>query len=324
MRLRKVLSLLVVSLLIIMMCGMFSGCTTSREMKEQYKNEGIEALNKGDYKKAVDCFNEALKMAEGTVSSDEIDICYYKGAAQFNANDIEGAIKTYTALIDYDEDNPDPLFLRGSLYLKAGEKGPALDDYKDAIKKDEKNYDMYIAIYENLKAMNFVNEGEEFLNIALEKSGDSAEDCLARGRIYTLKKQYDAAETAFEKADDKGAEDAKIYLANLYLEEGEDAKCDRILDDVKKEESPSALACNAIATMELKRNNPEEALKYVNMGLDKMLPGNKKELLKNRIAATEAMGQFNEAYNYASEYLNEYPQDVDVSREMVFLSSRVA
>lgn len=320
---RRKLLCLVGSLVVIALGATITGCTTSSERQQQYKSEGLEALNKGQYAEAVELFNEALEMSEGTVSDNEIDICYCKAAAQFNANDKEGAIKTYTALIDYDKDNPYPYFLRGSVYLKSGEKGPAFDDYKDAIKIDEKNYDLYIAIYENLKAMNFEKEGEEFLNIALEKSGDSAEDCLARGRIYTLMKQYDAARTAFEKADDKNAEDAKIYLANLYLEEGNEAKCDEILESVKKDDNPSAMACNAIATMELKRNNPNEALIYVNKGLDKIIKKNRRDLLKNRIAATEKLGQFNEAYQYAVEYLEEYPQDVDVVRELEFLSSRI-
>lgn len=321
---RRQKPLYLIGLLVIMVLSVvMTGCTTSREKQEQYKTQGLDALNKGNYKEAVELFDEALKMSEGTVSDTEIDICYCKAAAQFNANDKEGAIKTYTALVDYDSKNPYPYFLRGSVYLKSGEKNPAFNDYKEAIKIDEKNYDLYIAIYENLKAMNFEKEGEEFLNIALEKSGDSAEDCLARGKIYTLVKQYDAARTAFEKADEKGAEDAKIYLADLYLEEGNESKCDEILEGVKKDGNPSAMACNAIATMELKRNNPNEALIYINKGLEKLITKNKKELLKNRIAATEKLGQFNEAYQYAVEYLEEYPQDVDVVRELEFLSSRI-
>ncbi len=300
-----------------------SGCQTSAEKQEEAKEAGIQAMNKGDYKKAVEMFDEALKSSEGTVSGDEIDICLYKAAAQYNMDDIKGAIKTYDALIEFDDKDPNPYFLRGSVYLKAGEKTAGLDDYKEAIKRDEKNYDLYIAIYENLKKMNFEKEGEEFLNIALEKSGDSAEDSLGRGRIYTLLKQYDAAVTAFEKAYDKGQEDAKIYLADMYLAEGKEDKCDKILDELKDEDNLSSLACNAIASMELKRGNPEEALAYVNMGLDKFSVKNKRDLLKNRVAAYEYMGQFNEAYTYAMEFLQQYPQDVDMAREVKFLSTRV-
>ena len=137
--------------------------------------------------------------------------------------------------MDYDEDNPYPCFLRGSVYLKAAEKSSAIDDYKEAIDRDDDNYDLYIAIYENLAALNFESEGQEFLNIALEKSGESADDCLARGRIYTLMGQYDAAKTAYEKADDKGSDDANIYLADMYLLQGKEDECDKILDEYKND-----------------------------------------------------------------------------------------
>ena len=301
----------------------FSACTTSRQRQEEYKSEGIIALNKGNFAEAVEHFNDALKSSEGTVGDREIDICYYKAAAQLNAGDTKGAIATYTALMEYDEDNPYPCFLRGSVYLKAAEKSSAIDDYKEAIERDDDNYDLYIAIYENLAALNFVSEGQEFLNIALEKSGESADDCLARGRIYTLMGQYDAAKTAFEKADDKGSEDANIYLADMYLEQGKEDECDKLLDAYKNESNISAVACNAIAGMELKRGNPEEALFYVTEGLDKLYVPNKKELLKNRVAAYEYMGSFSEAFTYATEFLQEYPQDADMAREVKFLSTRV-
>ena len=307
----------------LIMVFLVSACTTSHDRQEQYKSEGIMALNKGDYAKAIEFFNDALQSSEGRVDEGEIDICYYKAAAQFNMGDVKGAIKTYTALIDYDENNAYPYFLRGSVYLKSGEKSSGFDDYKEAIKIDEDNYDLYMAIYENLTALNYEREAQEFLNIALEKSGDSADDCLARGKIYTLLKQYDAAKTAYEKAIDKGADDANIYLANMYLAEGKEAECDKILEQYKNDENPNATECNALASMELRRGNPEEALKYINMGLDKFSVPNRKELLKNRVAAYEYMGSFNEAFTYAMEFLQEYPQDVDMAREVAFLTTRV-
>ncbi|MCR4612067.1 MAG: hypothetical protein K5644_09240 [Lachnospiraceae bacterium] len=323
MRFNKSLGRIIISALIVSTLFSLSACTTSKERQEQFKADGVAALNKGDYAKAVELFNEALSFSEGSVDDGEIDICYYKAAAQANNNDAKGAAQTYTALMEYDEDNPYPCFLRGSVYLKSGEKSAAIEDYKEAIKRDEENWDLYIAIYENLSAMNFENEAQEFLNIALEKSGDSKDECIARGRMYALMKQYDAAKTAFEKAKDKGSEDADIYLANMYLEQGKESECDKILETYKDKSDISSLACNAIAGMEIKRGHPEEALAYVNMGLDKFSVDNRKDLLRNRVAAYEYMGSFSEAFTYATEFLQEYPNDVDMTREVSFLSTRV-
>ena len=300
-----------------------SGCTTNAQRQDIIINNASKYISEGNYAQAIELLDEGLTLSEGRVGSKEIDISYYKAAAQYNSGDYAGAIKTYTALINYDEEDPNPLFLRGSVYLKSGEKTPALNDYKAAIKLDEEDYDMYIAIYENLSANNFVKEGEEFLNIALEKSTDSAEDCLVRGRIYTLMKQYDAADTAYKKAADKGAEDANIYLANLYYEQGKEAECDKLLEEYKSKENISALACNAIASMELKRNHPDIALEYVEQGLGKLVVRNRKDLLRNKVAALEAQGKFEDAFNTCIEFLEDYPQDVDMERERMFISTRL-
>ncbi len=299
------------------------GCTTKAQRQDIIIGNASKYMSEGNYAQAIELLNEGLTLAEGRVGDKEIDISYYKAAAQYNSGDYEGAIKTYTALANYDEDDPNPLFLRGSVYLKSGEKATALNDYKAAIKLDEEDYDLYIAIYENLAANNFIKEGEEFLNIALEKSGESADDCLARGRIYSLMKQYDAAETAFKKADDKGVEDANIYLANLYLQQGDELKCDKLLEEYKSKDTISALACNAIASMELKRNHPDVALEYVEQGLGKLVVNNKKDLLRNKVAALEALGRFEDAFNACVEFLELYPQDVDMDREKTFISTRL-
>lgn len=299
------------------------GCTTKAQRQDIIISNASKYMSEGNYAQAIELLNEGLTLAEGRVGDKEIDISYYKAAAQYNSGDYEGAIKTYTALANYDEEDPNPLLLRGSVYLKSGEKAMALNDYKAAIALDEDDYDMYIAIYENLAANNFIKEGEEFLNIALEKSGESADDCLARGRIYTLMKQYDAAETAFKKADDKGSEDANIYLANLYLQQGDELKCDKFLEEYKKKDTISALACNAIASMELKRNHPVEALEYVEQGLGKLVVDNKKDLLRNKVACLEALGRFEDAFNACVEFLDSYPQDVDMDREKIFISTRL-
>jgi len=299
------------------------GCTTKAQRQDIIIGNASKYMSEGNYAQAIELLNEGLTLAEGRVGDKEIDISYYKAAAQYNSGDYEGAIKTYTALANYDEDDPNPLFLRGSVYLKSGEKATALNDYKAAVKLDEEDYDLYIAIYENLAANNFIKEGEEFLNIALEKSGESADDCLARGRIYSLMKQYDAAETAFKKADDKGVEDANIYPANLYLQQGDELKCDKLLEEYKSKDTISALACNAIASMELKRNHPDVALEYVEQGLGKLVVNNKKDLLRNKVAALEALGRFEDAFNSCIEFLEIYPQDVDMDREKTFISTRL-
>lgn len=41
----------------------------------------------------------------GSVGAEELDICYYKAKAQYLSGDVDGAIDTYTVIIDYDKDS---------------------------------------------------------------------------------------------------------------------------------------------------------------------------------------------------------------------------
>ena len=64
-------------------------------------DQGIKHMNAGDYTAAVTSFTKALQQAPGRVRELELDISYYKAAAQYKSGDFGGAIDTYTNLIDY-------------------------------------------------------------------------------------------------------------------------------------------------------------------------------------------------------------------------------
>lgn len=50
------------------------------------------------------------------VGDEEIDICFYNAKAQYLSGDIDGAIESYTAIIDYNG-NADAYYLRGCQYF---------------------------------------------------------------------------------------------------------------------------------------------------------------------------------------------------------------
>ena len=52
----------------------------------------------------------------GSVGAEELDICYYKAKAQYLSGDVDGAIDTYTAIIDYNKDS-DAYYLRAVYIL---------------------------------------------------------------------------------------------------------------------------------------------------------------------------------------------------------------
>lgn len=175
------------------MTASFCGCSKYDETEISLRDQGIAAMDEGNYEGAIELFNDALGQSIGKVTDLEIDINYYKGAAQFNAGLFDDAAKTYTYLIKYDEDNYEAYFLRGSIYAKEGEIGQAITDYDAAVAIDPKNYLLYIEIYENLNGLGYTDQGLVYLNNALNVKDKSAEGQYYKGRVYYLMGQTDKA-----------------------------------------------------------------------------------------------------------------------------------
>ncbi|MBO6284364.1 MAG: tetratricopeptide repeat protein, partial [Pseudobutyrivibrio sp.] len=172
--------LILLSLILTMSVSMF-GCGKYNQSEIELRDAGVEALDSGDYDNAIDLFNQALGKSIGKVTDLEIDINYYKAAAQFKAGYFEDAAKTYTYLIKYDKDNYEAYFLRGSIYADEGEIGEAITDYDAAVAIDEKNYLLYIQIYENLNALGYTDQGLVYLNDALQVADKSANGKYYKG-----------------------------------------------------------------------------------------------------------------------------------------------
>lgn len=315
----------VVAGLMVLVCtaAIMTGCTTKADTLHKYKEAGIDLMAAGDYEGAIAQFDEALSYSGLTVTDEAIDTSYYKAAAEYLNDDFESAIETYTALIDYDEKNPDPLFLRGCIYLNEGETEKGLEDYKSAIALEEDDYEMYLAIYENLTALGLDDNALEFLNLGLEVDGNSVEDYIGRGRIYLTLGQYDAAIKVLEKAEKKDSDLALLYLAEVYDASGDDDTANSYIEKYSKSADTTSESLNILGDIQMENGDYADALETYQtaLGLDKVT--NKKVLLKNEIGALEYTGDFETAYEKAKEFIETYPNEADILREITFLETRV-
>ena len=125
-------------LMIILFC---TGCTERKEQQLKYREKGIAQMQEGNYEDALAAFQNALDLSLGEVGETELDICFYKAETLFYLGDVQGAIDTYSAIIDLNE-NPKAYFLRGNLYYHQNDEEKALKDYEAAIAQDKKNYDV--------------------------------------------------------------------------------------------------------------------------------------------------------------------------------------
>lgn len=296
------------------------------EQERQLANrmKGISLLYQGKYDEALAAFDSALAGKEKRFSDTEVDILYYKAETQEKAGKYVEAVMTYTQIVDA-EGTADAYMLRGMAYVKVGDNSSAEADLRTAIKKDKKNYEIYMTLYQALEAQGKQQEAKEVLNDALKLGGKSGEALVNQGRIYTELGEYDTAEEKLTKALDKGETSANLCLAELCMKKPEkdyaaaglyfEAYLLTVTDDAK--------AYNEYGLCLMETGNYEKAEQIFTKGValnDRFID---RTISKNQISAAERAGHWEKALEYVNVYLEKYSDDSDAQREKTFIETRI-
>lgn len=328
---KKLVTALLISALSV---SVFAGCgPVDREAQESYRQLGITQLQSGEYSSAVESFQKALNESLGKIGKREMDICYYKALAQFKAGQTLGAIETYMALLEYDDENADAYFLRGSAYLQCEaqesvaekqseyhEKGMA--DYDKAISLDAKNYKLYIGIYENLMALDWEDEADAYLAKALELACETGQEYCSKGYVYLMLGEYDQAASLLATAVEKNCDEAILYQAQLYKLQGDEEKAQSLLDAYIAKYPEDVNALSEAGMLAFSAGAYEEAAKILEQAYSLVDKGSNQDLQRSLVYAYEYAGQFNKAYELMKEYVKLYPGDSEAAREYEFLKTR--
>ncbi|MBR4026449.1 MAG: tetratricopeptide repeat protein [Lachnospiraceae bacterium] len=314
-----------ITLLSLLICStfLFTGCSNKEreEKKLTYRNAGIEHLEKGEYEKALEEFQNALSQSLGTIGEIEEDICFYKAKAQCLAGNTKEALETYGALIDYNK-NSKAYFLRGNLYYTLGKEKKALEDYKSAAENEHSDYELYIAIYEVLQAKGKEKEGQEYLNSALEIEGDKAKDKMQKGRINFLLGEYQDAIDLLTVAAKGNQNDAYYYLSEIYNAIGDIPTSQEYLSKYMESEDVDSYKLYEVGKTQLSRNNHTMAISCFKMALELEEIPNKPVIMKKLVEVYESLEDFASAKAIMAQYVSEYPEDEEAQREYTFLETR--
>ncbi|WP_455715772.1 tetratricopeptide repeat protein [Anaerosporobacter sp.] len=113
--------------------------------KMAYRGKGIAYYNSADYESAIKAFTKAIKITDR--SDLDIDILFYLGDAQEKTLDQEGAIATYTKVIEKKADQSDAYYKRAVLKGQMGQLEDSVADFDKAISFDKDNYEYYFGKY---------------------------------------------------------------------------------------------------------------------------------------------------------------------------------
>lgn len=306
-------------------CLCLAGCQNSQpvvEDQQAFRQVGINKMNEGDYAGAVDAFQKALDKSQAVIGELELDICYYKATAQYNAGDTKGAIATCDALVDYDKKDAKAFFIRGCIYLKEGDSENARKDYSKALELSGNDYALYLSVYENLSGAGFDEEAEELVAKALELGGDSAEDHRERGHIYLIRKEYDNARKELDQAIKMGDTKALLYRAQVYDAQDDGKKAKSLYESYLEKNGSDTDTMVTLGEMQMEAGKYKRALELFQQALKAGSPENEKSLRRNEIICYENLHDFANAKEKMASYVKDYPEDEEAQRENMFLQTR--
>lgn len=306
---------------LVMAALLCTGCSDREANQLEYRQQGITLMENGKYEEGLVAFQNALDLSLGEVGETEMDICFYKAEALYKLGDAEGAMNTYSAIINFNE-SAKAYFLRGNLYYSQGEEAKALKDYAAAIEQEKKDYDLYIGVYEALSAHGKAKEAQDYLNQALEISGTSAYDKMQKGRINFLLGEQQTAISLLQEAI-KGKEmRAYYYLSEIYAQLGDEQASEENL--IAYMESGVADSYNLfnIANDQLAKGDSAMAIKCLTTALNLEKVPNKQMVMKTLVIAYEQNRDFASAKELMAEYIEAYPDDEEAAREFTFLETR--
>lgn len=294
----------------------------SSEEKLLKRGMGMAALGQNDYEKAIEYFEEALSISNGILKKVDVDISYYLAVAKYKSGDIEGAVNTYTAILELYPNEDNACYLRGKANLALGNKVDAVADYDRAIEINPKDYNHYVRICKDLSEAGYASDGTGYIKRALD-SGDKLSDYQMGVFNYYLG-DYSAARNNLEKAREgkEISEDMILYLGKTYEKLGDPGYAISLYENYILSNPQSAGCYVNIGLTKMTQRDYEGALEAFETGLATGNETYKQSLLFNRIVAYERLNDFATAKELCAEYVKEYPQDAKALRENQFLSTR--
>lgn len=286
-----------------------------------YRGIGIARMGTGEYEKAVQAFDQALKLTDDKMLQTRKDLLYYKGAALYRQQDYSGAISMCDEILGIAKE-ANAYYLRGTCYLELNEEDKAKVNFDMAVGKTPEDYDLYLNIYESYKDKKLSAKGDEYLQKAMEIEADSEEKAYEKARIHFALEDFEAAKEELTPLVESGDGKALLLMGQVYLSMKDPEHSRNMYKQYIEKYGESPKAYNGMVLADLADGDYEAALSHVAAGLALEDERGKQELYFNEIAAYEYQHDFETAKAKASAYVEKYPEDEAGQKEYAFLKSR--
>ncbi|MCI9077948.1 MAG: tetratricopeptide repeat protein [Lachnospiraceae bacterium] len=291
--------------------------------KRLYLGQAVAYYGMGESQKALEACDKALSY--GKNNDVDIKIQSIKASVKLLMGDIAGAEEIYNNIIKEDGSQDGIYLARGRLYQMQGEEDKALKDYSSAIKVSEKCYDAYFAMYEIYTHLGDNSNAEDILKKLEGMEAETAEEILQLGRVYYYKGDYKNAKSSFDKSVKGGCNEALYYTGMVYMAEKDYntaiSKFKEYTGTGSTEKAPEAY--NQLAGCYIELEDFESASAYIDKGMAFGVTDAGMVLGRNRVVLYERTGKYKKAKKAANSYLEKYPGDHKMEKELEFIKTRI-
>ena len=290
------------------------------KLAQSYRGAGLANLRMGDYEQAIVNFTNALN-CEKVGKSLRKDILTYRGTAYYkSAMYTEAMADCQTLAEEFDMDS-DIYFLTGKVALAMDGYDEAALNFEQAYGEDP-TYDTAIRIYQAYLEKDMEADGTRYLEAALLTEPKGAQDYCDRGRVYYYMEDYENARKELIEASNKDSKEAYLLLGMVYLAQNDVSNARAMYQQYISEVGESARGYNGLAMCDIAQGDYDSALSNISSGILCANTEEMQSLLVNEIAAYEKKLDFASAKQKAQEYLEMFPEDTAIQKELVFLKSR--
>lgn len=285
--------------------------------------EAVAWFNLGDYQKVIELCTEGVKYKEPKQLNNNLKSTHAAALQMLGKN--EEALSMYNEILEKDKKIWDVYIKRAGLKEQMGDYEGARTDYLEVINGSADAYDAYFGLYHLYFAQGQKSEAKKVLENLLAGSAKTPEDICQFGKASFYLGDFDSAAASLEEAREAGNVEANYYLGMVHMkQEDYESALNCFEAYLKVNEYPeSAMVYNQMAGCYIEQGDYEQALEYLNTGLNRSDAMSRQVLLKNQVLLYEKMGKYKVAGEYAQNYLEMYPSDDGMVKELKFIQTRI-
>lgn len=291
--------------------------------KQLYYGDTISKYGLAKYDEAIEDCKKALNIKQVDSLDEKINLLL--GVSYQAADNYTEAQKIYDSIIKSDKKNTKAYIARASLFVEVKDYESAAKDYTKAMDTDEECDDAYFGLYNVYILQKDEESAKSILNKLIDMDSDDKKHDIASGKAYYYLGEYDNALAAFKKAVKNGEQDALYFEGMTYVAKSDYNSAKKLFKEyISKEDLTKNIdAYVQISNCLIEVEDYEQALTYVQKGLDLGETSVQKSLLKNNVIIYEKMGLYKKAYSVAGKYVKLYPDDKKMKRELTFIRTRI-